>query len=350
LLPTLKQGDKLKLKTALGLEGLSRGPARYTEASLIRKLEEMGIGRPSTYAPTLSTIESRGYVERGDIEGESKQVQKITLEHGKVSSAHQDIQYGKDSGKLHPTEVGKIVTDFLIKHFAEVMEYDFTKNVEIQLDEIAERKKDRVHVLRDFYRPFHKLVEASAEISRAEVSKARLLGKDPVSGQPIYARFGKFGPVLQKGENDKEEKPGFAPLPKNTTIETVKLEQALEMFKLPRLVGKTKEGQDIKSNVGRFGPYIQVGNTFVSIKSLDPFTITETEARKLYNDKLVQIANKNIQEFGGDVKVINGPYGPYVTNGKRNVKIPDGKDPKKLTEEECLELLKTPVDKMSKKR
>lgn len=341
LLPPLKAGDELNLTSATGLESLSRGPARYTEASLVRQLEEMGIGRPSTYAPTLSTIQTRGYVERGDLEGVPKEVQKLILEKGKVTQTAETIEYGKDSGKLYPTETGKVVTDFLTKHFAEVMDYDFTKSVEEELDDIADRKKDRVGVLRHFYAPFHKLVEASADVSRAEVSQMRLIGNDPKSGEPIFARFGRYGPMLQRGENSEEQKPHFSSLPKGTTMETVTLEQALEMFALPRTVGLTESGEEIKANVGRFGPYIQVGKTFVSIKPLDPHAITEAEARKLYADKLQKDKNKIIQEFPSGIRILNGPYGPYVTDGKKNARLPKETKPDKLTEAECKTILES---------
>lgn len=351
LLPPLTQGDTISLTNATGLESLSRGPARFTEASLVRKLEEMGIGRPSTYAPTISTIQARGYVERGDIEGMPRNIQKFYLQNGKISTSIEVIQYGKDTSKLYPTETGKVVTDFLTKHFTEVMDYDFTKGVEEELDDIADKKKDRVGVLTHFYGPFHKLVVASAEVSRAEVAQARLLGTDPKSKKPITARFGRYGPMLQRGDIDEEDKPTFAPLPAGTTLNSVTLEQALEMFRLPRLVGKTTEGEDIKANIGRFGPYVQVGSTFVSIKPKDPFTITEAEAIDLYNKKLEQMANKYIQEFPSGIKIVNGPYGPYITDGKKNAKIPKDSDPKKLTESDSQKILEAaPVKKSFRRR
>lgn len=350
LLPALKQGDPLNLQNATGLETLSRGPARYTEASLVRKLEEMGIGRPSTYAPTISTIQARGYVERGDVEGTPKEVRKFYLEKGNVAASNEPIQYGKDSGKLYPTETGKVVTDFLTKHFAEVMDYDFTKDVEEKLDDIEEEKNNRVGVLKQFYGPFHKLVEASADVSRAEVAQARMLGVDPNTKKPITARFGRYGPMLQRGDADDEDKPTFAPLPAGTKLSNVTLEQALEMFKLPRTVGKTDNGEEIKSNIGRFGPYIQVGKTFVSIKPLDPLTITETEARDLYSKKLEQIANRNIAEFPSGIKILNGPYGPYVTDGKKNARIAKDADPKKLSEADAKALLEAAPAKKSFRR
>lgn len=350
LLPPLQQGDPLTLSNATGLESLSRGPARYTEASLVRKLEEMGIGRPSTYAPTITTIQSRGYVERGDIEGTPKEIQKFFLEKGTVITSTEPIQYGKDSGKLIPTETGKVVTDFLTKHFAEVMDYDFTKDVEEELDDIADKKKDRVGVLKHFYGPFHKLVESSADVSRAEVAQARVLGIDPKSKKTVTARFGRYGPMLQRGEADDEDKPTFAPLPAGTTLSNVTLEQALEMFELPRTVGTTTKGEEIKANIGRFGPYVQIGKTFVSIKPLDPLTITETEARELYDKKLKQIANKYIQEFPSGIKIVNGPYGPYITDGKKNARIPKDSDPKKLTEADSKALLDAAPAKKSFRR
>ncbi len=351
LLPPLATGDTLQLLNATGLESLSRGPARYTEASLVRKLEEMGIGRPSTYASTISTIQSRDYVERGDIEGVPKEVQKLVLEKGKIAASKEAIQYGKDSGKLYPTETGKVVTDFLTKHFAEVMDYDFTKDIEEELDDIADRKKDRVGVLKHFYGPFHKLVEDSASVSRAEVAQARELGADPKSGKPIIARFGRYGPMLQKGEADDDNKPDFAPLPAGTTLDNVTLEQALEMFKLPRTVGKTKDGEEIKANIGRFGPYIQVGKTFVSIKPRDPLTITEAEALELYAAKLKADAEKNVADFGDGIKVLKGRFGPYVTDGTKNAKIPKETDPKTVSHEQAKKLLaEAPAKKSFRRR
>jgi DNA topoisomerase-1 len=339
LLPEVKKGDSLTLKQAEALENLSRGPARYTEASLVKKLEEMGIGRPSTYASTINTIQTRGYVERGDLEGVPKKIQKLSLIDGVVSQAEEEIAYGKDSNKLFPTDTGKVVTDFLVKHFTEVMDYDFTKSVEDRLDEIASGQKDRIKVLSDFYTPFHKLVEASADISRAEATQTRHVGDDPKSGLPIFARFGRFGPMLQKGEQSDDPKPTFAPLPAGAKIETVTLEQALEMFKLPRLVGKTEDGKEIKANIGRFGPYVVIDKTFVSIKPLDPHTITLEEARNLYAEKLKVDAEKNIADFGDGVKILKGRYGPYITDGKKNAKIPKDTEPKDITHEQAKKLL-----------
>jgi DNA topoisomerase-1 len=346
LLPEVKKGDKLTLKAAEAIESLSRGPARYTEASLVKKLEEMGIGRPSTYASTINTIQTRGYVERGDLEGEEKAIQKLSLTGGEISQTSEKIQYGKDTGKLFPTDTGKVVTDFLVKHFSRVMDYDFTKAVETQLDTIALGEKDRVEVLKAFYTPFHKMVEESAGVSRAEATQTRHIGDDPKTGLPIFARFGRFGPMLQKGEQSDDPKPVFAPLPTGAKIETVTLEQALEMFKLPRTVGTTKDGKEIKANIGRFGPYIVVDKLFVSIKPHDPQSITLEEAQDLYEEKLKAEAEKNIADFGDGIKVLNGRFGPYITDGKKNAKIPKGTEPKDITHEQAKELLdKAPAKK-----
>ena len=345
LLPDLSEGDTLKLADAVATESLSRGPARYTEASLVRKLEEMGIGRPSTYASTISTIQTRGYVERGDIEGIDQNIRIATLKDSTVNETTETIKYGKDSNKLFPTDTGKVVTDFLVKHFSHVMDYDFTKGVEEQLDDIAEKKKSRVEVLDNFYKPFHKLVEASEDISRAEATQTRLVGEDPKDGTPIFARFGRFGPMLQRGEQSDDPKPTFAPLPLKEKIETVTLEQALEMFKLPRKVGQTDDGKDIMANIGRFGPYIKVDELFVSIKPLDPHTVSLQEAKELYKDKLKIEKEKNIADFGDGLKILNGRFGVYVTNGKKNAKIPKDTDPKTITEDQAKKLIAQAPDK-----
>lgn len=338
LLPPVASGDRLHLELAEAIETLSRGPARYTEASLVRKLEEMGIGRPSTYASTINTIQTRGYVERGDRVGSQRNIQKLVLSNGKITQTTEKLAYGKDTNKLFPTDTGKVVTAFLVKYFAEVMDYGFTKNIEDELDEIARGKKDRVEVLREFYTPFHKLVEASGEVSRAEATQSRHIGDDPKSGRPIFARFGRYGPMLQRGEQSDKQKPDFAPLPSGTKIETVTLSQALEMFKLPRLVGQTDDGQDIHANIGRFGPYIVVNKFFVNIKPHDPHTITQQQARELYSAKLKASAKKVIADFG-TVKILNGPYGPYISDGKKNARIPKGTDPEKLSEAEAQKML-----------
>jgi DNA topoisomerase-1 len=335
-----------------GTQTFSRPPARYSEASLVKKLEEQGIGRPSTYAPTISTVQTRGYVEKTDLEGVEREVTEVTLDPAKVSAPAEAIKTeitkqitGADRAKLVPTGIAEVTTDFLVKHFPNIVDYDFTARVEEDFDKIADGKEDWTKALAAFYKDFHPLVEKSADISRQEVSQARLIGNDPKNNRPIYSRFGRYGPMLQRGEAEDDTKPDFAPLPTGTTIDTVNLEQALEMFKLPRVVGQTqpdKDGnsQDIKANIGRFGPYIQIDKTYVSIKPLDPFTISLEEARQLYVDKLKKDAEKFINDFpASGIKIVNGPYGPYITDGKKNAKIPKETDPKSITEEQAKKMI-----------
>jgi DNA topoisomerase-1 len=340
LLPAVKTGQVLTAQAITATETFSRAPARYSEAALVKKLEELGIGRPSTYAPTISTIQTRGYVEKTDLEGTEREVTEVKLEQGTIRTTTNKVITGADRAKLVPTGIAEVVTDFLVKYFPSIVDYDFTARVEADFDNIANGKETWEKMIGNFYRNFHPLIEKSADISRNEVSQARELGADPKSGEPIYARFGRYGPMLLKGDTEDEtKKPVFAPLPAGTTIDTVNLEQALEMFKLPRVVGATAEGQEIRANLGRFGPYIQVDKTFVSIKPLDPFIITEAEARELYEQKLAKDAAKNIQEFAGGIKILNGPYGPYITDGKKNARIAKDVDPAKITEKEAKTML-----------
>ncbi|HEX3568698.1 MAG TPA: type I DNA topoisomerase [Candidatus Saccharimonadales bacterium] len=339
LLPPVNKGDVLGLANMTATETFSRAPARYSEASLVKKLEELGIGRPSTYASTISTIQTRGYIEKRDLEGAERTVQTLTLLHGAITDEPTTEITGADRNKLVPTHLAEVTTDFLLKFFPSIVDYDFTAKAEEDFDKIAEGHEQWEKMIATFYKGFHPLVEQSADISRQEVSQARMLGVDPKTKLPVMARFGRYGPMLQRGETESEEKPTFAPLPTGVRLEDVTLEQALEMFNLPRLVGQTAEGEDIKANIGRFGPYIQIGKIFVSIKPLDPFSITLAEARDLYRAKLEKEANKYIQEFPSGIKVVNGPYGPYITDGKKNAKIPKDVEPAKLTEDECKKLL-----------
>jgi DNA topoisomerase-1 len=345
ILPPLTSGETLELASASARQVFARPPARYTEGSLVKKLEDLGIGRPSTYATIISTVQARGYVEKGESEGTPRDVIVLNLGKDRVEREIVQEKTGSDRGKLVPTASGKVISDFLTGHFEQVVDYGFTAHVEEDFDDIAAGKLERNKMLRNFYTPFHKLIEESGGIKRSEVAQARELGVDPKTNKPVYARFGRFGPMLQLGSQEDEEKPKFAPLPAGAKLETVTLEEALEMFKLPRTVGTTEDGQEIKANIGRFGPYIQVGKLFVSIKPKDPFEITEAEARELYADKLKKEAEKNIADFG-DIKVLNGRFGPYVTDGTKNAKIPKETDPKTLTEAQAKELLdKAPAKK-----
>lgn len=339
LLPPIEKGQQLNLSTMTSTETFTRPPARYSEASLVKKLEELGIGRPSTYAPTISTIQARDYIEKKDLEGTERKVQSLKLAGKEITEEVTTEITGADRNKLIPTHLAEVTTDFLVKHFPAIVDYAFTANVENEFDKVAEGKEAWNKMISEFYKDFRPLIDAAGGISRAEVSQARELGIDPKTKKPVMARFGRYGPMLQRGETESEEKPTFAPLPEGVSLEEVTLEQALEMFNLPRLVGKTAEGEEIKANIGRFGPYIQIGKLYVSIKPLDPFSITEEEALRLYKEKLEKEANKYINEFASGIKVVNGPYGPYITDGKKNAKIPKDKDPKSLTEDECKKLL-----------
>ena len=362
LLPKLASGDILENQYVEARQVFARPPARYTEGSLVKKLEELGIGRPSTYATIIDTIQTRGYVEKGEGEGEPREV--IVLSIGEPLDTSSDDtgpvaltegitravvkeKTGSTKGKLIPTPSGELIADFLTEHFDQIVDYGFTANVEEEFDSIASNSLERNKMLMDFYKPFHKLIEESGGIDRSTVGANREVGIDPKTNKPIIARFGRFGPMLQLGSTeDKTEKPKFAPLPAGAKIETVTLEQALEMFKLPRVVGQSKDGEDIKANIGRFGPYIQVGKLFVSIKPEDPHTITLEKALELYDEKLKAEAAKNIADFGDGVKVLNGRYGPYVTDGKKNAKIPKDVEPKEVTHEQAKELLeKAPAAK-----
>ena len=340
ILPKLHTGDTLETHNITARQTFARPPARYTEGSLVKKLEDLGIGRPSTYATIIDTVQTRGYVEKGDSEGQPRDVIVLNYNGEEVSRDIVQEKTGSTRGKLIPTPSGELIADFLTDHFTQIVDYDFTANVETEFDKIAAADLAKSAMLHGFYTPFHKLIEQSGGIDRSKVGANREVGIDPKSGKPILARFGRFGPMLQLGATDDEDKPRFAPLPKGAKIETVTLEQALEMFKLPRVVGQTEDGQDIKANIGRFGPYIQVGKLFVSIKPEDPHTITLEKARELYTAKLQAEAEKNIADFGDGVKVLNGRFGPYITDGTKNAKVPKDTDPRTITHEQALELLK----------
>ncbi len=379
LLPPVHSGDTLALHEATARQTFARPPARYTEGSLVKKLEELGIGRPSTYATIIDTVQTRGYVVKGEGEGtprdvivlsyppqsnaaanlpsetltpstssdvtdvsdetvDEKRDYDVTIENG-VSRKIITEKTGADRGKLVPTPAGELIADFLGEHFEQVVDYDFTANVEQEFDQIAADNLARNAMLSAFYTPFHKLIEQSGGIDRSKVGAQKEVGIDPKTGKMIFARFGRFGPMLQLGSTDDEDKPTFAPMPAGKKIETISLDEALYAFKLPRVVGQTSDGQDIKANVGRFGPYIQVGKLFVSIKPEDPHEITLEKALELYAAKLKAEAEKNIADFGDGIKVLNGRWGPYVTDGKKNAKVPKDTDPKEITHTQAKEML-----------
>jgi len=340
ILPAMSTGDFLQLEHADARQTFARPPARFTEGSLVKKLEELGIGRPSTYATIINTIQVRDYVEKGEGEGDERDV--ITLGVTPGNDVVREVvkeKTGADRGKLVPTSIGMMMSDFLTEHFEQIVNFGFTAEVEQDFDQIATGALARNVMLEKFYQPFHKLIEGASDIDRSKVAQSTPIGTDPKTGKMIYARFGRFGPMLQLGDTESEDKPTFAPMPKGARIETVTLEEALKAFQLPRLVGETPDGLPIKANIGRFGPYIQVDKLFVSIKPIDPHDITLEQAIELYNEKLKTEAAKNISDFGDGIKVLNGRYGPYITDGKKNAKIPKDQKPEEITHEQAKQMI-----------
>ncbi|MEO9873023.1 type I DNA topoisomerase [Ekhidna sp.] len=348
MLPPLSVGQVLDLKEILGKQGFTRHPARYTEASLVKKLEEMGIGRPSTYAPTISTVQKRNYVEKDAREGHERISIECRLKSGKINREEVTEITGAEKNKLFPTNTAMVVNDFLVDHFPNVIDYHFTADVEQQFDDIAHGKTVWNKMIDNFYGGFHSTVEKSADLDRATVNQVREIGEDPKSGEKIYARHGKYGAYVQKGELvEGEEKPKYASLKHGQFMDTITIEEALELFKLPREVGDFEE-KPMVAAVGRFGPYIRHDGKFVSIKKeQDPLTITEDEAVQLILEKREADANKYIKTFDEDenVAVLNGRWGPYIKFGKKNVKIPKDVVPEELTFEQCKELAEKAPEK-----
>lgn len=340
LLPDFKTGQQLDYTKIAATQAYNRPPARYSEASLVKTLEELGIGRPSTYAPTISTIQARGYVERTDIENKPRELESLVLEQGKIEESKNIEKSTVDKNKLLPTHLAGVTTDFLVKQFANIVDTGFTAMAEDGMDKIAEGNNQWQTFISDFYKGFHPQIIEAEGASRSEAAQAKHIGDDPKTGEPIYARYGKFGPMLQRGETSDEKKPTFAPLPEGVSMDKVTLVQALTMFSLPRVVGVTEDGKEIVANIGRFGPYIQVDRTFVSIKPMSPFEVDEATARKLYKEKLEVNKKKDIKVFVKEgLQVLNGPFGAYVTNGKKNARIPKSITPKDITLEQAQELI-----------
>lgn len=338
LLPKVELNESLNLNDLTATERFTRPPSRYVEASLVKKLEELGIGRPSTYAPTISTIQKRGYVEKLEREGEKRNYRVLKLDGTKISEETKSEITGKDRNKLAPTDIGIVVTDYLSQHFENIMDYHFTANVEEQFDIIAQGKMSWTNMLDSFYKPFHSDVENTLETADRATGE-RELGIDPVSGRKVIARIGRFGPMAQIGDEKVDgEKARFASLQKNQSINSITLEQALELFKLPRILGE-HEGLAVKANVGRFGPYVQIGKDFVSIpKDEDLFEITLERALELSEQKKADAASKIMKTFEGreDMQIIDGRFGPYLKIGKDNFKLVKGQDIDALTMEDCL--------------
>ncbi len=351
LLPAMSEGDVLEQTELKSVQRFTRPPSRYVEASLVKKLEELGIGRPSTYAPTISTIQKRGYVERGESEGELRSYKLLSLDAGQIKVDEATEKTGSNKGKMIPTDIGRVVTEFLMEHFGQVMDYNFTANVEKEFDDIANGMVEWTKMIEEFYGPFHKRVEDTIENSE-RASGERMLGVDPKTGLNVYARIGRYGPMAQIGESDQEEKPKFASLKKDQSIQTITIEEALELFKFPKVIGQY-EDVDIKINKGRFGPYVQQAKLFVSIKEENGDTLenmTIERAIELIEEKKEEDRNRIIKSFDEDdtMQLLNGRYGPYLKVGRKNYKLPKDVEPKDLTYDECLHIMENQPAKKRK--
>jgi len=350
LLPPLKKGQTLERKEIVATERFTQHPPRYTEASLVRKLEELGIGRPSTYAPTISTIQQREYVEKGDKPGVERKYNIMSLEDETITDVIKTELTGSEKGKLIPTDIGTVVNDFLLEYFPEIMDYNFTANVEKEFDEVAEGEKEWTKVMQGFYSQFEPLVEKTLAVKTEHKVGERMLGTDPVSGKPISVKIGRFGPVVQIGSAEDEEKPRFAQMKKGQSIETITLEEALELFKLPRTLGDFEE-KTVTIGTGRFGPYVRHNNKYISLpKGIDPMEITLEEAVELIEAKRKAEEEKHIKRFEDtDLEVLNGRFGPYICYKGTNYKLPKTLTtaPAELTYSQCMEIVRKQDEKGS---
>ncbi len=349
LLPPMNEGEALQRREVVAQQRFSQQPARYTEASLVHKMEELGIGRPSTYAPTISTIQNREYVVKGDAEGSPRSYDQLTLQSDTISETTQSENVGSNRGKLVPTDIGLVVNDFLMEYFPEIMDYNFTANVEKQFDEVAEGKENWTEMISNFYQNFEPQVERTLNEKTEHRVGERELGVNPKSGKPVSVKIGRFGPVVQMGTPSDDEKPQFANLTKGQSIETITLEEALELFKLPRTLGEL-EGQVVKANVGRFGPYVQLGKLFVSIpKGEDPMDITLERAAELIQEKRLKEEQSHLKQFDEDpdLEVRAGRWGPYIAYKGKNYKLPksDAERATELTYDECKKIIEAEAKK-----
>lgn len=348
ILPAMTQGEELKANSITATERYTQHPPRYTEASLVKKMEELGIGRPSTYAPTISTIQQREYVEKGDRQGTERQFITLTLSCGKINETTKTETVGSDKGKLIPTDTGIVVNDFLTKYFPNVLDYNFTANVEHRFDEIAEGNTGWHSEINGFYNVFHPEVTKASDMRLEHKVGERTLGTDPVSGRRVSVKIGRFGPVVQIGDSSDEEKPQFASLAKDQSVFDITLEQALKLFDLPRTLGEY-EGKDVVVGVGRFGPYVRHDGKFVSIpKDIQPTSISLEEAEELINAKRQAEAQKVVKIFDEDpdMQILNGRYGVYIAYKKSNFKIPRTvENPAELTLEQCMEIVNSQAGK-----
>ena len=349
ILPPLKKGQEMTRREIQATERFSQGPVRYTEASLVHKLEELGIGRPSTYAPTISTIQQREYVHKGDKKGEERTYTIDVLKGKQIKQSVRKEMAGSDKGKLLPTDIGIVVNDFLMEHFTDIMDYNFTAKVERDFDKIAEGNEKWTSMMKQFYKSFEPTVEKTINARQEHKAGERQLGIDPKSGRPVFAKIGRFGPVVQIGTADDNEKPLFAQLPSEISMETMTLEEALELFKLPRTVGDF-EGHPVVIGTGRFGPYILHQKKYTSLpKGTDPMAVTLDEAVALINEKRQQEEKRHLKTFTEDSKleVIDGRYGPYLCYDGKNFRLPKNMHQRaaELTYDECMNIINTPAKK-----
>lgn len=352
MLPALKKGSVLSLEESCAKQRFTQQPPRYSEAMLVRKLEELGIGRPSTYAPTISTIQNRDYVEKGEKAGTKHLVSTLTLRDGKIQETEKEESYGRERNKLIPTDVGMVVNDFLMEYFPDIMDFNFTATVEEKFDNIAEGKSKWNEEIARFYDMFHPEVEKISNLRLAHKVGERVLGTDPKTGKEVSVKIGRFGPLVQMGSTDSEEKPLFASLQKGQSVNDITLEEALKLFELPRTLGEY-EGGEVTVAIGRFGPYVKYDGKFVSIpKTLTPQTITLEEAVELIKNKAEAERKKLVKKFEEepDLEILNGPYGVYIAYKKKNYKIPKDKDGSKLTLEECKEIIEAAANAPKKPR
>ena len=352
MLPALAKGDVLTLSSVTATERFSQAPARYTEASLVRKLEELGIGRPSTYAPTISTIQQREYVEKGDRKGTERKYRMLTLHDGKIESGEKTELTGADKGKLLPTDIGVVVNDFLTEYFPDILNYNFTANVEQQFDDIAEGKTVWNDEIDHFYKLFHPVVESALALRLEHKVGERVLGTDPKSGRPVSVKIGRFGPLVQIGTPEDTEKPLFASLLKGQSMSTITLEEALKLFDLPRTLGDF-EGKTVVVGIGRFGPYISHDGKYVSLpKEFTPQGVSLEDAIMLIQQKREQESQRLIKKFDEDdeLELLNGRFGPYIAYKKKNYKLPKGSEPASLTFADCMKIVEDADKAPAKKK
>jgi len=338
LIPPVRKGMQLYYDTISATQKFTLPPPRYTEASLVKKLEELGIGRPSTYAPTISTIQNRGYVMREDRPGEKRQIKIITLSKGRLAATSKTEAVGKEKSKLFPQDIGMIVNDFLMENFSEIVDFNFTADVEEQFDRIAEGKLKWTGMLDKFYSSFHKTVEDTLG-KKNRTSGIRILGTHPETGEQVAVKMGRFGPVAQIGDAANGNKPRFASLARNQLLETITLAEALNLFRLPRSLGM-HEGEEMIVGTGKFGPYVRYTGKFYSLKKGvdDPYSVTIERALEIIREKGESDKKKVIRDFG-EIKLLNGRYGAYISMDKKNYRLPKGTDAEKLTKEDCLRII-----------